>query len=335
MGSWRTFILQCIGLLALVCVVTFASPEDARLWVFLCGGAALVFFMAVTASRHAQIKRLAQEVDEVLHNGRVIDFSNCREGDVAVLSNELAKMVAQLARTNRLLEQERNALADALADVSHQIRTPLTAAALMLPMIERAQSESERKRLVRELEKLLERVSWLIVSLLKIAKVDAGAIQVDHKPVHAADLVRQAADPLATSFDLRGVHLEFHVQEDAVFIGDGRWSAEAVENIIKNCLEHTPAAGVVKVAACEDALSTIITVQDSGPGIADGDLPHLFERFYRGERGREEDEVLPSGFGIGLALSQALISAQGGTIVAGNAPEGGARFQIMFPKSVV
>ncbi len=332
MGSWRAVLLQCLALAALVGIVTFAAPADARLWVLACGAAALAFFLGVTASRHRQIKRLAQEIDEVLHSGRAIDFSNCREGDVAVLSNELAKMVAQLARTNQLLEHERNALADALADISHQIRTPLTAAALMVPMIERAEGAEERKRLGRELESLLDRMAWLIVSLLKIAKVDAGAIQVSREEVPVADLVRQAAQPLATALDLHGVRLEVDVPNDVAFEGDGRWSAEALENIIKNCMEHTPAGGAVIVSAREDALSTSVTVRDTGAGIAAEDLPHIFERFYRGERA---DDAQTAGFGIGLALAQALISVQGGTLSAANGPEGGALFQIAFPKTVV
>lgn len=132
-----------------------------------------VFFLAVSLRRRSEIRRLTDEIDEVLNLGRRLSFSNCREGDIAVLANELEKMVARLSRLTSQIENEKTALADSLADISHQIRTPLTAAELMLPAIERATDEEQRKRLARDLEHLLDRVSWLVATLLKMAKVDA------------------------------------------------------------------------------------------------------------------------------------------------------------------
>ena len=139
MGSSRTFTWQCIALVAIVVVFALVAPVESKFWVMLTGLPAAAFFIVVSLARHQQIKRLAGEIDEVLHNGRRIDFSTSSEGDVAVLTNELQKMVARLARTTEQLEAERNALANSLADISHQIRTPLTAITLMLPSIERAE----------------------------------------------------------------------------------------------------------------------------------------------------------------------------------------------------
>ena len=130
---------------------------------------------------------------------------------------------------------------------------------------------------------------------------------------------------------------------DAKFEGDAAWTAEALENIVKNCAEATGEGGTVRIEAKEDALSTRIRISDDGPGIAAEDLPHVFERFYRGRsdaEGRAEGEsagarngsVEPKGFGIGLSLALALVSAQGGSLRARNLPEGGACFEIAFPK---
>ena len=173
--------------------------------------------------------------------------------------------------------------------------------------------------------------------------------------MRAGEVVRRAVAPLATAMDLRDVNLVLDLDEAATFVGDAPWSAEALENIVKNCMEHTPAGGTVTVTVREDALATTLAVNDTGPGIAAEDLPHIFERFYRGRdegtRGAEdsrsanglqggegadaEDVRQPAGFGIGLSLAQALVSAQGGTLRAANNPEGGARFEIAFPKLVV
>lgn len=353
---------------AVVAVLIWAAPTDAKLWVAATGAALIALFLGISLHRHRQIRRLVAEIDEVLHAGRAVGFSNCREGDVAVLANELGKVVARLSRMSEMLASESRALADALADVSHQIRTPLTAIALMLPVVERADDPRERKRALRELEAMIERVSWLVTTLLKIAKVDAGAMHVERREVRAADVVRRAVAPLATAMDLRDVNLVLQLDEAATFQGDAPWTAEAVENIAKNCMEHTPAGGTVTVAVREDALACSITVSDTGSGIAPEDLPHIFERFYRGRgasavalapeetaegmatqiAAEEASQVAvaasadaacdvrqPAGFGIGLSLAQALVSAQGGTLRAANNPEGGARFEISFPKLVV
>ena len=312
----RAFACQLALLAGALAVVAAAAAAvegpRAGLWVLAAGALACALFATFSLRRYRQIARLASEVDEVLHGGRRIAFSDYREGDLAVLRNELAKMVAALRTATERLDAEKNALADALADVSHQIRTPLTAMGLLIGTAERTSDEAERIRALHELETLVSRVGWLVTALLKLAKADAGAIRVQARPVDAARLVRDALAPLAGAFDLRDVACETHVDEGASFNGDAAWSAEAL----------------VRVQASEDAVAFRLSVADTGPGIAAEDLPRLFERFYRGA-GSE-------GFGIGLALAQALVTAQGGTLRAGNDREtGGARFDLTFPKVVV
>ena len=327
--SFAVELAVIAGALGAVAALAGALAGPAAGCASLCSLAATcALFAAFSARRYREIARLAAEVDEVLHGGRRIAFADYREGDVAVLKNELAKMTAALTGATERLGQEKAALADALADVSHQIRTPLTAIGLLVPAIEDATGPAERTRALRELEALVERVGWLVTTLLKLAKADAGAIRVQAAPVDVERIVRDALAPLAGAFDLRGVACEVNVAPGATFTGDAAWSAEALGNVLKNCLEHTPAGGTVRVSAREDAVALRLHVTDTGPGIAAEDLPHLFERFYRGE-GSE-------GFGIGLPLARSLTIAQGGTLRAGNdRATGGARFDFAFPKMVV
>ena len=242
MGLTRNRAFACqLALLAgalAVFAAAAAAVEGPRagLWVLAAGALACALFATFSLRRYRQIARLASEVDEVLHGGRRIAFSDYREGDLAVLRNELAKMVAALRTATERLDAEKNALADALADVSHQIRTPLTAMGLLIGTAERTSDEAERIRALHELETLVSRVGWLVTALLKLAKADAGAIRVQARPVDAARLVRDALAPLAGAFDLRDVACETHVDEGASFNGDAAWSAEALGNILKNCM---------------------------------------------------------------------------------------------------
>lgn len=353
----------------------------ASIFSLATGLAATLLFCAFSHHRYEEIARLSTEIDSVLHEGRPLVISDYREGDVAVLRNEVGKVCTRLSKTAEDLAAEKRALADALADISHQIRTPLTAVELMVPVIEQSDNARERATKLRELETLIDRVSWLVTSLLKIARIDAGAIKLTSQTASAANVAHAAAEPLAIAFDLRDVACEIHADPGATFTGDAAWTAEALSNVLKNCMEHTPAGGKVRIEASEDAVACRFRIQDSGPGIAEADLPHIFERFYRGVSGanaairangpREankpneasrtngagrineahgidnpdltepttpadyESVMRPEGFGIGLSLAQALINAQDGSIRASNAPQGGARFDIVFPKMTV
>ncbi len=299
-------------------------------------------FLVSTRLRYRRIARMASQVDAVLHGERDVSFERMREGELAVLASELDKMRSRLELANEDLLREKNALAGALADVSHQIKTPLTSLSLMTSLTRGALVEDgghpgEVERL-RTMERLEGRVEWLVSSLLKLARIDAGVVSFSRAHVDGAELVERAAEPLAVAFDLADVELAREVQVGSGFEGDLAWTAEALENILKNCLEHTPAGGRVSVTVTEDALAFRLRVEDTGPGIAEGDLPHVFERFWRGGEkgeGAGSSEVDPDGVGIGLALAKSLVTAQGGSIRAGNAPGGGARFDLVFFKATV
>lgn len=331
----RAFVRQLAAMAATVAAFAVAAALVAgvgeAVWATFAGVACCVLFALFSRRRYREIARLASEMDEVLHSGRRVSFSDCHEGDVAILRSEVSKMVARLARTSEQLKTEKTALADALADISHQIRTPLTAMSLLVPVAERATDEGARRRALRELEGMVERVSWLVTALLKLARLDAGVMSFEKRPVRVADVVARALAPVDLMLDVRGISRSVNAGE-AGFEGDLAWTAEALENIVKNCAEAAGPGGTVRIDAVEDALATRIRVSDDGPGIAEEDLPHVFDRFYRGSRSEESDPANPQGFGVGLSLAQALISAQGGSLRARNLSEGGACFEATFPK---
>ena len=336
---------------ALAVAATCLSGAAVSLWVIATACALGAVFAVFTRARYRRIQALAAQLDSCLHGERALDLTGSREGELAILGNEIDKLLQRLTLAAEQLEAERGLLADALADISHQLKTPMTSLSIMTELIRKRISEhpdslsakdiaaiSER---IRAMEALEERVTWLVSTLLKLARVDAGTITLSHVPVSAQDVIADAAAPLAVAFDLADVALETDAQKNATFLGDAAWTAEALRNVLKNCLEHTPAGGLVRVRATEDALACRITVTDTGPGITDEDLPHIFERFYRGQADRTlSSDVNPAGVGIGLALARSLIAAQEGTIRAKNLHDdagqiAGARFEIAFFKVTV
>lgn len=331
-------------------VASGASAANAALFAAICtlvtGLIVTVIFMVLTNRRYRALAKMAANLDRVLAGERDIRLRDMSEGELAILSSEIDKVIARLNLTVDELQAEKLALSDALADISHQLKTPLTSIAISTELIRdrlsaRGDSEDlvERLRLIQTLQ---ARVEDLVSALLKLARIDAGVIKLVCGDVDARELVRKSFEPLAIAFDIADVRFSADVQDGASYEGDLTWSVEALENILKNCMEHTPAGGCVSVRVTEDVLACRIRIEDTGPGIAESDLPHIFERFYRGSRDANAtpSEVNPAGVGIGLALSKSLVTAQGGTLTAENLRDEngnitGAAFNLVFFKTVV
>lgn len=322
-----------------------AAPAIAAVGCVAATGCTLIPLLTATRARYRAIARMSERLDAVLNGGRSLDFRSIGEGELSILSSELDRVITRLDATVEELEREKHALADALADISHQLKTPLTSIALSTELVRTRLAEAEAApeliERVRLIQRLQGRVEELVATLLKLARIDAGVVKLTRIPVRAGALVDAATEALAIAFDIAGVQLDLDVEQDASFTGDPNWSAEALGNVLKNCLEHTGAGGRVRIRAWEDALACRVRVTDTGGGIADADLPHIFERFYRGQvRPGESSEVNPTGIGIGLSLAKSLVAAQGGSLSACNRRDGdgtviGAQFDFVFFKAVI
>lgn len=340
----RAICVWVLATLALLAAASLLGDVDALPWIAATSLAAGIPLIIHTRRRYRLIAQLSNRVDAVLHGERAIDLEHMDEGELAVLTSELDKMVTRLNITADELERERQTLADALADISHQLKTPLTSLSISTELVRRSLSEEgghaalvER---LRNIERLQQRVERLVSTLLKLARIDAGVVRLTATPVNVRRLVDDAFEPLAIGFDIADVAFETAIDEGTSFTGDAGWTAEALSNILKNCMEHAPAGGRVTLRAYEDTIACRIVVEDTGGGIAPQDLPHVFERFYRGSWHSPQDEVNPAGVGIGLSLARSLITAQGGTLTAENICDDaghatGARFAITFFKTNV
>ncbi|MDU0321446.1 HAMP domain-containing sensor histidine kinase [Clostridium butyricum] len=285
----------------------------------------IVFFM-FTKSRYKSIAKISDEIDLVLHNDDHLYITESNEGELSILQSEIRKMTLRIREQNDALKKEKEHLADSLADIAHQLRTPLTSVNLILSLLENSNDENELKKFKREAEELLLQMDWLITSLLKISRLDAGIVVFKSEEIDVNKLIYTALRPFLISIELHNIDLQIHVEKGIVIHGDSGWLSEALQNIFKNCIESVGDNGRFQITCENNQLFTEIVIHDSGDGFKKEDLPYLFKRFYRGKN------TDATGYGIGLALCRMIITRQGGTITAKNHMQGGAVFSIHFPK---
>ena len=322
----RCTLLLCGPPGAVVTAVVLYISRPAGILVGLLCLLYLAVYLISVHRRYRAMARLADDLDAVLFGRQGVSFSQYTEGEISLLRTQLQKLVVRLSEQAQLLNAEKAELAEAMADISHQIRTPLTAVNLLLAELSDPDAgEAARKAAVFALRRQMDRIDWLGNSLLKLAKLDAGTVRLTPETLPLETLIRRAAEPLSILMEVKGQTLE--VQAAGNVRCDPQWTAEALGNILKNCTEHMQ-TGCIHIFAEENAVCSVIRIRDEGGGIDPEDLPHLFERYYKGKNASAQS------VGIGLALSRSITAAQNGTLSAANR-SGGAEFTMKFYKSTV
>lgn len=328
----RELKIECIidaAATVLLAVAGFFVHPLAGVLLLLLGGGLSALHLFLGRRRYARIEALSRSIDRVLHAQDDVLITESEEGELAILTAEIRKMTVRMKEQTDQLKDDKRLLSDAIANLFHQIRTPLTSMNLLVSMLAEDDLPAERRlRYLHELKQQLLRIRWITETLLKLSKLDAETVRFAPEPIDAKELIEQAAEPLRIRMELKDVALEV-ADGGARLTVDRAWTVEALSNILKNCMEHTPEGGRITVRAQESPVFCRITVRDTGAGFEAEDLGHIFERFYRGKNAAVDS------IGIGLALSREVIAAQGGTITAKNADGGGAQFVLTFYKTVL
>lgn len=267
--------------------------------------------------RKKRIEELTEYLEEVnvLGTARILQT---REDEFSILQDEIYKTVTALCQTKEEALMAKRNYADHLADIAHQLKTPITAALCSLQLLKEKEPSVYADQAVRQLKRLHE----LGEALLMISGIDSGALRLEHRPVDVYTLLNLAADHLLWLAEEKCVKIQIEEAGAAAFTGDLEWSMEACLNLMKNCLEHSPAYGTVACGYAQNPLYTEIWIRDEGDGFEKEDLLHAFDRFYRGKHAKD------GGIGIGLALAKSVIEMQNGTVTARNLPDKGACFEI-------
>lgn len=320
-----------LGTLLTVLAAVAAVRIAGLLAALFCVGLGLLLLVVFGVYTHRRYKRL-YELNNYLAlvcSGKYdLDICSNTEGELSILSNNLYKVITLLRTQNALLEKDRVQLADSLADISHQLKTPLTSMMMMTDLLREERDPQKQTEFIEVIETQLEKMRWLILNLLKLSKLDAGTIELKQEKNSLKKTLQEAMQPFLVMMELKEIVLDDQTEE-LEFKGDGHWTAEAIGNIIKNCIEHMEKQGHLTLRTTETKIYDALYITDDGCGIAPKDLPHIFERFYQGSSSSGES------VGIGLALSKTILEKERASIRAESTQGKGTTFEIRFYKALV
>lgn len=290
---------------------------------FLIIGLSILF----TLKRYKEIEKLSGYLRNISNGNYSMDIRDNEEGELSILKNEIYKVTLMLSKQGEFLKRDKERLADAISDISHQLKTPLTSMMVMIDLLREENLEIEKRmEFTKNIEIQLERMEWLLTSLLKLSKIDAGTVIFKKEKVLVAELIKKAINPLLIPMEIKEQELIIDGKENTSFIGDINWTTEAIVNILKNCIEHTKNKGRISIFYEENPLYTEIKISDKGKGIEKEDLPYIFKRFYKGKNANDES------VGIGLAMAKSIIISQNGDVSVKSKKDEGTEFSIKFYK---
>lgn len=296
--------------------------------VIIFGTVSLGIYLIYVITQEKKIAEINEYIKQINNKNYILKIEENDNGELSKLRNELYKTTVLLKETAEISEKEKENLSTAIADISHQLKTPLTSIRIMLDNIQDdPDMEKEvREDFLREISKQIDWISSLVVSLLKIAKFDAGTIKMENNEINAKNLIDNIVSNLAILMELKNIEIITNVDEKATFIADYKWQQEALTNILKNAIEHSKQNSRIYITVENTNLFLKIIIKDEGSGIDKEDLKHIFQRFYKTKNSSENS------IGIGLPLAKAIIEQSNGYIKVETKYGEGTSFEVKYIK---
>lgn len=297
--------------------------------IFIC--IILMLCMILTLSCFNKIYDDIKDMTDYVYNsseGRNFEMKHRnQEGQIGLLKTELIKMTNILKEKVELLNNEKIFLNNTISDISHQLKTPMTSLIILNDLMYEDLPTETKIEFLDKIKSQLNRMEWLVKSMLKLSKVEAKVINFEKKEVKINELIKRSVAPSLIPMEIKNIKLSINGDENTSYTGDINWSSEAFVNIIKNCIEHTPQDGRIDINYAQNPLYCEVVIKDSGEGIDKKDLPHIFKRFYKGKTSKEDS------VGIGLAMAKSIIESQNGDIYVESEINKGTEFHIIFHKT--
>ena len=253
---------------------------------------------------YKKIKRIDDNITNILEGNYQINIKEYDEGDISNLRNNIYQVTVKLREQNEQLLKNQKYIEEVLEDISHQIKTPLTSMYTINDIVMNEKDAKVRTQFLKQNYKQIERIEWLVSSLLKISRLDSGTVKLKFKKEKVKDIVKQALLPINVLIETKNIQLKLAL-DDSVIDVDFNWTVEALLNIIKNACEHTHSK--IIISSHDNPIYTEIRITDDGDGISKKDLKHIFKRFYKGEHNKDS-------IGIGLNMANKIITLEGGSI---------------------
>lgn len=296
--------------------------------IILLGLIAIIVALIYTNKRDKSLRSINKYLDKVNNGNYELKIEDNGEDEISRLRNELYKTTILLRESAENSEKEKTNLSNSLADISHQLKTPLTSIRIMLDNIEENPNMDEKTRneFIEEISRQIDWISSLVISLLKLAKFDAGSIVMQDKDINVKKLIDNVINNLAIMIDIKNIKIDEKIDEDVILRADYNWQLEALTNIIKNCIEHSKEDSSIKIEVENNSIFVKIKITDEGEGIAKEDISHIFERFYKSKQASENS------IGIGLSLAKTIIEKENGYIKVDSELGKGTTFEIKYLK---
>lgn len=304
-----------IRIISLIIIITFDSLI-------------ILIFYLYDKNKSKKIKEITKMISKINNRQFDIDINDFNEGELSILKNEISKTTTMLRQVADNSVKDKLNLKDSLGDISHQLKTPLTSITIMIDNIldNPDMNEKTRKKFLINIKREILNINFLVMSLLKLSKFDANVVKFNKESVYLKDIIIESIKNVSMIKELKNITIKVSGDDNIKLLCDFKWQVESITNILKNSIEHTSEYGTVEVNYSENKLYTRILIKDNGKGIDSGDLPHIFDRFYKGENGSDDS------FGIGLSLSKTIIEKEGGSITVKSTPNIGTIFTIKYLK---
>ena len=270
----------------------------------------ILLYLKHEKAQNKEIKKITKCIEEINKKNYSINIDENSEDELSILKNELYKITIMLKEDAENSKKDKLKLKDSLSDISHQLKTPLTSINIMLDNIldNPEMDNNTKEKFIQNIKREITNISSLVGEILKLSKFDASVIKFEEHQVFINDLVKSAISNVEMMAELKNINIEVTNQDNIKLVCDAKWQTEAITNILKNCIEHSKENSTITIDIDSNKIYKQITIRDNGEGIDEKDLPHIFERFYKGKNSYKDS------VGIGLALAKTIIEKNNGSV---------------------
>lgn len=285
-------------------------------------------FITYLKFRQKQIDKLDKYIQKVSKKDYSLNIEDYSEDELNGLKDSLYKITVMLKEDAENKAKQNETILTSVSDISHQLKTPLTSILILLDNITENPNmdEKTKRKFISEITRQIKGMNFLILALLKLSRLDAGAVEFENEKINLKELIENVLSELEILIDVKQIKIVKNIKSDPNIIGDYNWNKEAILNITKNAIEHTASGKTVTITLNENNVYLELQIKDEGEGIEKEELKHIFERFYKTKNSKENS------IGIGLALSKTIIEKQNGYIQVESKPNQGTTFIIKYIK---